>query len=187
MNLEHLNSYPAAKVRALFGVTVGALSELLAKALPELVRRRQVERTQRPDRRRAVGAVVYLYPADKCNGPVCRPSQTRLVTDGKALLVLRWPHPSYLLPCRRLCGRTMARQAISPCPSRSRSLPHTPVDCGHGGTRNRRTSLKLQTWSVSPAASAGAWGRQRLAEPIPLVGSGCGKGRRKEAWGRQKL
>jgi hypothetical protein len=56
MNLEHLNSYPAAKVRALFGLTVVALSELLTKALPELVRRRQVERTQRPDRRRAVGA-----------------------------------------------------------------------------------------------------------------------------------
>jgi len=56
MNLEHLSSYTATKVRALFGLTGGALSELLAKALPELVRRRQVERTQRPDRRRAVGA-----------------------------------------------------------------------------------------------------------------------------------
>jgi hypothetical protein len=56
MNLEHLSSYPAGKVRALFGLTLVALSELLAKALPELVRRRQVERTQRPDRRRAVGA-----------------------------------------------------------------------------------------------------------------------------------
>jgi hypothetical protein len=56
MTLEHLNCYPATKVRALFGLTVGALSELLAKALPELVRRRQAERSQRPDRRRAVGA-----------------------------------------------------------------------------------------------------------------------------------
>jgi len=56
MNLEHLNSYPAAKVRALLGLTLVALSELLAQALPELVRRRQAERTQRPDRRRAVGA-----------------------------------------------------------------------------------------------------------------------------------
>jgi DDE superfamily endonuclease/Helix-turn-helix of DDE superfamily endonuclease len=55
MNLEHLNSYPAAKVRALFGLTLVAWSELLAQALPELVRRRQVERTQRPERRRAVG------------------------------------------------------------------------------------------------------------------------------------
>src|SRR5882724_12923711 len=55
MNHEHLNSYPAEKVRALVGLTLVALSELLAKALPELVRRRQVERTQRPDRRRAVG------------------------------------------------------------------------------------------------------------------------------------
>jgi hypothetical protein len=55
MNLKHLNSYPAEKVRALFGVTVVALSELLAKVLPELVRRRQAERVRRPDRQRAVG------------------------------------------------------------------------------------------------------------------------------------
>jgi DDE superfamily endonuclease len=55
MNLEHLNSYPAEKGRALFGVTVAALSALLAKVLPELVRRRQAERVQRPDRQRAVG------------------------------------------------------------------------------------------------------------------------------------
>src|SRR2546425_12424612 len=55
MNLEHLNSYPAEKVRALFGVTVVALSELLAKVLPELLRRRQAERVRRPDRQRAVG------------------------------------------------------------------------------------------------------------------------------------
>jgi hypothetical protein len=34
---------------------------------------------------------------------------------------------------------------------------------------------------------AGVWGCQRLAEPVPLGGSGCGKGRRKAAWGRQKL
>jgi hypothetical protein len=55
MNLEHLNSYPAEKVRALLGVTLVALSELLAKVLPELVRRRQAKRVQRPDRQRAVG------------------------------------------------------------------------------------------------------------------------------------
>ena len=55
MNLEHLNAYPAEKVRALLGVTVAALSDLLAKGLPELLRRRQVERVQRPDRQRAGG------------------------------------------------------------------------------------------------------------------------------------
>jgi len=55
MNLEHLSSYPAGKVRALFGLTVAALSELLAKVLPELLRRRQAERVRRPDRQRAVG------------------------------------------------------------------------------------------------------------------------------------
>ncbi len=55
MNLEHLNSYPAEKVRALLGLTVAALSELLAKVLPELLRRRQAERGRRLDRQRAVG------------------------------------------------------------------------------------------------------------------------------------
>jgi hypothetical protein len=55
MNLEHLSSYPAEKVRALLGLTVGALSELLAKVLPELLHRRQAERIRRPDRQRAVG------------------------------------------------------------------------------------------------------------------------------------
>src|SRR5262249_55996088 len=55
MNLEHLSSYPADKVRALLGLTVAALSELLAKVLPELRHRRQAERIRRPGRQRAVG------------------------------------------------------------------------------------------------------------------------------------
>jgi hypothetical protein len=55
MNLEHLSSYPAGKVQALFGLTVAALSELLAKMLPELLRQRQAERVRRPGRQRAVG------------------------------------------------------------------------------------------------------------------------------------
>jgi hypothetical protein len=55
MNLEHLSSYPAGKVRALFGLTVAALSELLVKMLPELLRQRQAERARRPGRQRAVG------------------------------------------------------------------------------------------------------------------------------------
>ena len=55
MNLEHLNSYPAEKVRALLGLTVAALSELRAKVLPELLHRRQAARVRRLDRQRAVG------------------------------------------------------------------------------------------------------------------------------------
>src|SRR5881296_3304016 len=66
-------------------------------------------------------------------------------------------------------------------------LAHTPAGCGHGGTRKSSTSRRVHTWSVSPAAIAGVWGCQRLAEPLPWVGSGCGKGRRTLAWGRQKL
>ena len=34
---------------------------------------------------------------------------------------------------------------------------------------------------------AGVRGRQRLAEPLPWVGSGWGNGRRQEACGKQKL
>src|SRR5262252_10146663 len=64
---------------------------------------------------------------------------------------------------------------------------HTPAGWGHGGTRNSSTSRRVQTWSVSPAAMAGVRGCQRLAEPLPWVGSGCGKGRRKLACGKQKL
>jgi hypothetical protein len=34
---------------------------------------------------------------------------------------------------------------------------------------------------------AGVQGRHCLAEPLPWVGSGWGKGRRTLAWGKQKL
>jgi DDE superfamily endonuclease/Helix-turn-helix of DDE superfamily endonuclease len=55
MNLTQLDTYPPEKVHALFGLTVPALSELLATVLPALVRRRQAERARRADRQRAVG------------------------------------------------------------------------------------------------------------------------------------
>jgi len=55
MNLTHLNRYPPEKLHALFGLTLSALGALLAKVLPELLRRRQAERIGRPDRQRAVG------------------------------------------------------------------------------------------------------------------------------------
>src|SRR5712691_8184569 len=62
-----------------------------------------------------------------------------------------------------------------------RSLPHAPAGGGHGGTRNSSTSRRVQTWSVSPAAMAGVLGCHRLAEPLPFVGSGCGRGWRRLA------
>ena len=55
---------------------------------------------------------------------------------------------------------------------------YTPTGWGHGGTRNSSTSRSVHTWSVSPAAIAGVQGRHCLAEPVPLVGSGWGNGRR---------
>ena len=64
---------------------------------------------------------------------------------------------------------------------------HPPTGWGHGGTRNRSTSRRVQTWSVSPAAMAGVEGCHCLAEPRPWVGSGWSRGWRKLAWGKQKL
>jgi|SRR5712692_6341430 len=55
MDLRHLKQYPPEKVRALFGLTLEALGELLTTVLPELVRRRQTAQAQRPNRQRAMG------------------------------------------------------------------------------------------------------------------------------------
>lgn len=55
MNLTQLATYPQDKVRALFGLTPAPLGELLAVALPELLRRRQHQQQTRPKRKRKVG------------------------------------------------------------------------------------------------------------------------------------
>lgn len=55
MNLQQLHSFPNDRVRALFGLEPGALSLLLAEALPELIARRTKEQQQKPKRQRAVG------------------------------------------------------------------------------------------------------------------------------------
>jgi hypothetical protein len=78
-------------------------------------------------------------------------------------------------------------QATSPCRFPTTMAAHPSAGCDHGGTRNRSTSRSVQTWSVSPAAMAGVQGRHCLAEPVPLVGSGCAKGWRKLPCGKQKL
>jgi len=86
-------------------------------------------------------------------------------------------------------SRVDARRLLRP-PHRATSttlLAHTPAGWGHGGTRNRSTSRRVQTWSVSPARIAGVQGRHCLAGHCRGLGSGCGKGRRKLAWGKQKL
>ena len=72
-------------------------------------------------------------------------------------------------------GRTSPAQAPSPCCFPSPRRPHTPAGCGHGGTRNISTSRSVHTRSVNPAAIAGVQGRHCLAEPVPLVDSGCGR------------
>jgi hypothetical protein len=71
--------------------------------------------------------------------------------------------------------------------SPSSPMPYSPCGCSHGGTRNCNTSLRLQTWSVNPAAIAGVHGRHNRAEPLPVVASGISSVCRKLAWGRTKL
>jgi hypothetical protein len=58
---------------------------------------------------------------------------------------------------------------------------------GRGGTRYSNTSRRVHTRSVSPARIAGVQGRHCLAEPVALVGTGCGRAWRKLVCGKQKL
>ena len=55
MNLKALTTFPEDKVRALVGLTQAALGELLLTALPEIDRRRQLEQTNKQNRKRKVG------------------------------------------------------------------------------------------------------------------------------------
>ena len=67
MTIKHINNLKPRRLRALTGMTVRALGELLATLLPELVQRRTQAQTHRPDRQRAVGggAKRRLAPAQE--------------------------------------------------------------------------------------------------------------------------
>src|SRR5207244_1126232 len=82
-----------------------------------------------------------------------------------------------LLACRQTDRASCVR-------SFSWQTGHPTWSCGHGGTRESRTSLSDQTWSVNPAAIAGVHGRHTFAEPRPLVASGTSNGWRRLAWGK---
>jgi hypothetical protein len=112
---------------------------------------------------------VYLSDAANCDGPL--PSRLHVVNQP----VIR----SSLEVSRPRAARLASSRAHLP-PGISRSSSSTPAysawGCGHGGTRNMSTSRRLHTRSVNPAAIAGVHDRHCLAEPPPLVGSGCGSG-----------
>jgi hypothetical protein len=107
--------------------------------------------------------VVYLQRADKSDGPVRSRQQgvnqaviippNRLTGLGEVLFPRLWAHPA----------RSTLRSSCVP-------VAYSACGCGHGSTRNNNT----------PAAMAGVQSRHFLAEPIPLVGSGCGSGWCKE-------
>jgi len=54
-----------------------------------------------------------------------------------------------------------------------------------GGAAVSRAAVATASRALSRMVSV--LGRHRLAEPLPWVGSGWGKGRRRLAWGKQKL
>jgi hypothetical protein len=62
-----------------------------------------------------------------------------------------------------------------------------PWGCSHGGTRNSSTSRRVHTRLGTPAAIAGIPGRHGVAEPVPLMGRGWGRGWRQLACGRHKV
>jgi hypothetical protein len=123
---------------------------------------------------------VYLHPADNC----VRPLQSRFPGMKQTVIA---PQIRVSVPCstRFVSSRTHRPHVVVQFSS---SLTAYSVwDCGHGGTRNRSMSRSVHTWSVNPAAIAGVCGCHILAEPVPWVGTGCGKGWRKLACGKQKL
>lgn len=67
MTITQINNLKPGRLRALTGMTVKALGELLATVLPELEKRRAQAKHHRPDRRRAVGggAKRKLVPAQE--------------------------------------------------------------------------------------------------------------------------
>src|SRR5215468_560851 len=81
-------------------------------------------------------------------------------------------HPPY-------CGRTLPDSGcpgvVSYPPRAARSLLLSIERYCDGMVRS------VHTRSVRPAAIAGVHGRHTLAEPVPLVGTGCGSGWRKLA------
>jgi hypothetical protein len=126
------------------------------------------------------GPYMYLSPAANSVGPVW--SRPRGIN--------RTVLPSHLGFPRPRPGRLPCPEAhLAPSPSRSSCFhaAYTPAGWGHGGTRNSSTSRSVHTRSVRPAAIAGVHGRHCAAELVPWVSSGCGRGWRTLAWGKQKL
>src|SRR5215813_13853284 len=111
---------------------------------------------------------VYLSSAANCDGPL--PSGLRVVHQPimRASLAVSGP------PSARVAS---SRTHLPPLISRSSGAAPT-YSCwgwGHGGTRNIKTSRSVHIRLVNPAAIAGVQGRHCLTEPVPLVGTGCGR------------
>src|SRR5262245_59087331 len=123
---------------------------------------------------------VYLSYAANCDGPL--PSGLRVVNQPAMRSSLAVSGP-------RAARVASSRTHLPPIISRpSGSAPaYSCWGCGHGGTRNIKTSRSVHTRLVNPAAIAGVPGRHCVAVPVPFVGTGCGKGWRTLACGRQKL
>jgi hypothetical protein len=123
---------------------------------------------------------VYLYAADNC----VRALQRRLPGVKQTIIA---PQIRVSVPCSTRFVSLRTHQPHVVAQFSSSLMAYSGWDWGHGGTRNRSISRSVHPWSVNPAAIAGVCGCHILAEPVPWVGIGCGKGRRKLACGKQKL
>jgi hypothetical protein len=74
------------------------------------------------------------------------------------------------------CDRLSPAQASSPDSFPPPLRAHTHTGCGPGGTRKRNISRSVETRLVNTAAIADVEDRHVLAEPVPVVGTGWGKG-----------
>jgi hypothetical protein len=99
--------------------------------------------------------VVYLQAADKSTRLASRPSSRQNSADQRASMASQRPSEPCGRPRSRPCKRTSPAQGTSCYRFPPPRVAHRPSGCGHGGTRNNNTSLRDQTWSVTPAAMAG--------------------------------
>ena len=130
-------------------------------------------------------SVVYLSRADKSCGPLS--GRLRGMNQTVINPRIRFSRPRSALDSGFLAQLPHRVDRYTTHYCHSRQSRYSTCGCGHGGTRKSNTSRRVHTRSVSPAAIAGVRGRHCVAEPVPLVGRGCGNGMRRLAWGKQKL
>ena len=120
------------------------------------------------------GREAFLFRGNATGSPVTPPRSKKAYTRGLSCIPVSLSFlgtPS--TPAVRTHGTGQTSFPYHFPPPR---LAHRRAGCGHGGTRHSNTSRSVHTRSVNPAAIAGVHGRHGVAEPVPLVDSGCRRG-----------